>query len=345
MRDGVALTAKSTLPPPEGAGDSGRRRRRRVPLKFWFGPMKLWSVAFMMEVEPRRAHSLDCSAVSIPELAALPREIDGVYRPSERIDAGEPDWQLAGGWLRYVESRFRRRFIDLTTGFDAYLSKFSSKTRSTFRRKMRRFREASSGNIEWRAYRSASEMQAFHTEARRISAHTYQEKLFDAGLPDGSGFVTGMLARAEAGLVRGFILFLHGEPVAYLYLPIADGRVIYGYLGFNPAYASLSPGTVLQLLALESLFAERTHRIFDFTEGEGEHKRLFATHEHLCGNVYYLRPTLRNRTVVRLHLATRRLSDFADRQLVRRNLKIGLKHYLRGQHRILQRNTAGRGGG
>jgi CelD/BcsL family acetyltransferase involved in cellulose biosynthesis len=296
-----------------------------------------------MEVKPWRADFPDYSASSLPDLTALPREADGVYRPSERVEAGEPDWQISGGGLRYIESRFRRRSIDLTTGFDAYLSKFSGKTRSTFRRKLKKFREAASGNIDWRAYRSAGEMQAFHAEARQISARTYQEKLFDAGLPEDPDFVAGMLARAEAGLVRGFILFLGGAPIAYLYLPIADGRVIYGYLGFDPAYANLSPGTVLQLLALESLFDEGIHRIFDFTEGEGEHKRLFATHEHLCGNVYYLRPTLRNQAVVRLHLATRRLSDFADRQLVRRNLKVRLKHYLRGQRRISHENAADNG--
>jgi len=332
----ATLTAHSTLPPPEAAEDGARRHRRKVLLKFWFGPVRLWSVAFMMEVEPRQVHSLEHSAASNADLAALPREVDGVYRPSECIEAGEPDWQLADGALRYVESRFRRRFIDLTTGFDTYLSKFSSKTRSTFRRKMKKFCEASSGSIEWRAYRSASEMQVFHTEARRISRRTYQEKLFDAGLPEGAEFVTRMLARARSGLVRGFILFLRGEPVAYLYLPISDGRVIYGYLGFDPAYASLSPGTVLQLLALETLFAERVHRIFDFTEGEGEHKRMFATHEHLCGNVFYLRPTSRNRAVVRLHIASRRLSSFVDRQLLRRDLKVRLKHYLRGQRRVLR---------
>lgn len=331
MQDETARTAPAPAFFPAAAGDGHRRFRRRVALKFWFGPIKLWSVAFTMEVERWRPDSLDRSVSSMPDMAALPRELDGVYRPSARIDADEPDWRIVSGGMRYIESRFRRRFIDLTTGFDAYLSKFSSKTRSTFRRKMRRFREASSGSIDWRAYRSAREMQTFHAEARQVSKRTYQEKLFDAGLPENPDFVAGMLARAEAGRVRGFILFLGGAPVAYLYLPIADDRVIYGHLGFDPAYANLSPGTVLQLLALESLFAERIHRLFDFTEGEGEHKRLFATHEHLCGNVYYLRPTSRNQVIVRLHLAMRRLSDFVDRQLVRRNLKVRLKQYLRGQ--------------
>lgn len=326
----LAATAAATI--PEAAGGGRRQPRRKVELKFWFGPLRLCSVAFAMEVEPWRPGSLDEPAPQAPDLAVLPRELDGLYRPSQRLDAGAPDWRLSGEALHYVESRFHRRFIDLTTGFDAYLSKFSGKTRSTLRRKVKKFREASCGEIDWRAYRSPGEMEAFHAAARQVSKRTYQEKLFDAGLPEGQDFLAGLRARAEAGGVRGFILFLGGAPVSYLYLPIVDSRVIYGHLGFDPAYTPLSPGTVLQLLALESLFAEARLSLFDFTEGEGEHKRLFATHERLCGNVFYLRPTLRNRAIVRLHRETRRLSDFTDRRLAQSNLKTRLKRYLRGQH-------------
>jgi hypothetical protein len=326
-----------------------RRSQRQVELKFWFGPVKLWSVAFDMEVQQWRPDPFCQAAYAAPVPNSLPDDLDGIYRPSEIIGANDPDCGFIGPSLRYVESRFNRRFIDLTTGFDAYMAKFSSKTRSTLRRKLRKFEEASSGRLDWTAHRSAPEMQVFHEEARRVSRRTYQEKLFDSGLPEDGTFLRTMLERADAGQVRGFILFLAGVPVSYLYLPIADGRVIYGHLGFDPAYAALSPGTVLQLLALESLFAEGVHRVFDFTEGEGEHKRLFATHERLCGNVFYLRPTLRNRAVVRLHLVTRRLSSAAERQLARRDLKVRLKHYLRGQRRVAQdqvtRAEAGRSDG
>lgn len=331
MQDNATLAEQAAVPAPEATPHGQMRRRRDVDLKFWLGPLKLWSVSFTVEIEPWRPYPLDQPVPAPPDLAGLPLDVDGLYRPSQRIDAEEPDFRLQDRALRYIESRFHRRFIDLTTGFDAYMSKFSGKTRSTFRRKIRKFREASLGNIDWRCYRSVSEMREFYDQARGISRRTYQEKLFDAGLPEGGSFVSGMLARADAGSIRGFLLFLAGEPVSYLYLPVSDDRVIYGHLGFDPAYASLSPGTVLQLHALESLFAEGTLRVFDFTEGEGEHKRLFATHECLCGNVFYLRPTAKNRAVVQLHLAARRVAGFADRELARHSLKTRLKQYLRGQ--------------
>ena len=39
----------------------------------------------------------------------------------------------------------------------------------------------------------------------------------------------------------------------------------------------MSPGTVLQYLALESIFDEKVNSYFDFGEGEGDHKKMFAT--------------------------------------------------------------------
>ena len=140
-----------------------------------------------------------------------------------------------------------------------------------------------------------------------------------------------MRALANADALRGSILFLEAKPISYLYLPIKDGRVIYGHLGFDPAFARYSPGIVLQLLALESLFSENSYQVFDFTEGDGAHKRLFSTTERYCGNVFYLRSTIKKRLILHLHLAVRWFSDFADSVIVKSGLKERLRRALRGQ--------------
>ena len=41
--------------------------------------------------------------------------------------------------LRYVVKQYNRRFIDLRDDFDGYMGKFSRKTRSALRRKLRKF--------------------------------------------------------------------------------------------------------------------------------------------------------------------------------------------------------------
>lgn len=193
---------------------------------------------------------------------------------------------------------FQRHYILMDGSFDDYLARFSGKTRSTLRRKAKKFAKADGGNLDVRTYTSAGELARFLDLALPLSDKTYQARLLDAGLPDDEDARTAMLEAAEAGQMRCFLLFLHGEPVAYLALPVRGQTLVYAHLGYDPGHASLSPGTVLQMEALRVLFAEERFRFFDFTEGEGAHKALFGTHSIACCSFVLLRRTLANRLLL-----------------------------------------------
>jgi CelD/BcsL family acetyltransferase involved in cellulose biosynthesis len=198
----------------------------------------------------------------------------------------------AGGLRPFVRQRYTRYYADLSAGFDAYLASFSSKARSTLLRKVRRFAERSGGTIDIRAYRTPEEYESFFALARIVSRKSYQERLLDAGLPEHER--DAMIALAARDGLRAFLLFLDGEPVSYLYLPARGDTLIYAYLGFDPALADLSAGTVLQFEAMRLLIEEGRFRRLDFTEGEGQHKRLFATGGVACVDLLLLRPSLAN---------------------------------------------------
>jgi len=104
-----------------------------------------------------------------------------------------------------------------------------------------------------------------------------------------------MHALAAADRLRAWLLYVGGEPAAYLYTPIQGGVVRYDHVGHDPAFSDLSPGGVLQLEALRDLFAEDTLSRFDFTEGDGQHKRQFATGGVECVDLLLLRASLANR--------------------------------------------------
>jgi len=194
----------------------------------------------------------------------------------------------------FVRQRYRRGYARLDGDFDAYLAGFSAKSRSTCRRKVKKLAERSGGKLDIRCYRTEEEIALFHAEARALSAKTYQERLLDAGLPDGAEAVAGMRALARAGRARGWLLFLDGAPIAYLYAPAQGATLIYAHLGYDPDFADHSPGTVLQLEAMRQLMEEKSFLLFDFTEGEGQHKRLFATGGVDCVDLLLLRPTAGN---------------------------------------------------
>jgi len=199
---------------------------------------------------------------------------------------------IAGGRQDY-----RRHYIDMGTGFAGYMERFSSKTRSTLRRKARKLAE-DAGGYAVTEHRTPAEIEAFLAAALPLSARTYQARLLDAGLPDSPEARRAMLEAAEDDRMRAFLLHAGGAAVAYLSLPVSGRTLVYAHLGYDPDWARLSVGTVLQMDALERLFAEDRFAWFDFTEGEGAHKEMFGTHSAECASLVLLEPTLANRTLL-----------------------------------------------
>jgi CelD/BcsL family acetyltransferase involved in cellulose biosynthesis len=185
----------------------------------------------------------------------------------------------------------------MSLGHDGYMLRFSGKTRSTLRRKARKLAEDAGGYHVTR-HASPAEIEDFLARALPLSARTYQARLLDAGLPDSPAARRAMLEAAEAGRMRCFLLHAGGEAIAYLALPVIGQTLVYAHLGYDPAWARLSPGTVLQMDALEALFGEGGYRWFDFTEGEGAHKALFGTDSVDCASLMLLRASLANRALL-----------------------------------------------
>jgi CelD/BcsL family acetyltransferase involved in cellulose biosynthesis len=172
-------------------------------------------------------------------------------------------------------------------------------------------------------------MEKFHAAAREVSSRTYQEKLLDAGLPASEDFREHITRLAEADAARGYVLFHARKPIAYVFCPIVNGTVVYQYVGFDPDYREQSPGTVLQYVLLESLFAEGKFRLFDFTEGEGPHKELFSTESVACADLYFLRPTPSNVFLVALYVVVSSVSKAAVSLLKKLNIHRRVKALIR----------------
>ncbi len=221
--------------------------------------------------------------------------------PTERLAAIAARYPgfVAGGRQDY-----RRHYIDMTGSFEDYMARFSGKTRSTLRRKAKKLAEETGGTTITE-HRTPAEIEAFLAAALPLSARTYQARLLDAGLPDSPEARRAMLEAAEDDRMRGFLLHAGLRPIAYLSLPVVGATLVYAHLGYDPDHARLSPGTVLQMEALERLFAEQRYRWFDFTEGDGAHKAMFGTGSAQCSSLVLLRPTLANRAL----LATRGAFD------------------------------------
>ncbi|MEL7691653.1 GNAT family N-acetyltransferase [Citromicrobium bathyomarinum] len=263
---------------------------------FTIGARRLFAVkrhvaTMAFTLEDALSETLPASLEPVPAADGV-RVLSAPHSIADEIVLALPD-HVAG-----AREDYRRHFIAMDGNFEDYLARFSSKTRSTLRRKAKKFAAAGGGALDVRTYRTRDEVERFLDLALPLSAKTYQSRLLDAGLPDSDAAREAMLARAGRGDMRCFLLFLGGEPVAYLSLPVQGQTLVYAHLGYDPAHAALSPGTVLQMEALRMLFGEERFRFFDFTEGEGAHKALFGTHSVACCSFLLLRRTLANRALL-----------------------------------------------
>ncbi|MFN3990874.1 MAG: GNAT family N-acetyltransferase [Erythrobacter sp.] len=268
-----------------------------VTIDFTLGSRRLLAVPRQLGVWSFSLEEVLAAETSAALPAAPPAGRDGLRVLSApatavpAITARFPDL-IAG-----ARQDYRRHYIDMSLGFDGYMARFSGKTRSTLRRKARKLAEETGGYIVTR-HITPADIEDFLAQALPLSAKTYQARLLNAGLPESPEARRAMLAAAEDNRMRCFLLHAGGEPIAYLALPVIGATLIYAHLGYDPAAARLSPGTVLQMDALEQLFAENRYRWFDFTEGEGAHKALFGTHSAACASLVLLRASLGNRALL-----------------------------------------------
>lgn len=303
---------------------------RPVPLKFQFGDWTLFSVTLRLQVSSIELKD-EMPAQAEPE---APDGVDGAGAQGFLIRGlpvaeSLPALSRQGRFLRYAPLQYDHCYIDLRTTFQAYRDKFSSKTRSTIQRKIRKYAEHCGGEVPWRSYKTRQEVPEFLSLARKVSALSYQERLLGVGIPDTEEFASQACALADEDRLRAYVLF-HGErPVAYLYCPVHEGVVVYAYLGYDPAFMQWSVGTILQWLALEQLFDEARFTYFDFTEGQSDHKRLFSTHQRRCANVYFIRSSMWTRALVAAHRGLDRSAGLAGQLLERWGLKARVKRLIR----------------
>lgn len=312
-------------PPPPFESGTAAAKTVSLPFRFQLGERTLFKVT-------RQLQSRNATLAEILDDRLPPLDMAGggmIYRslPAERVAALG---QAAGG-LAYVRQAYPRYYAKLSGDFDGYLAGLSGNTRSQLKRKVKAFEKHCGGALDVREFCDVASLPEFFALAREVSTKTYQERLLNAGLPDSAAFRADAEQRAAAGNLRAYILFDAGRPISYLYLPVRDGVVIYEYVGYDPDLAHLSPGTVLQFEAMRRLFGEGHYRYFDFTVGDGQHKRQFSTGMVECVDLVILPRTATNRLLIGAHRSFNRRVEQAGTLAERWGVKARMRRLLRGQ--------------
>jgi uncharacterized protein YndB with AHSA1/START domain len=217
-----------------------------------------------------------------------------VGSPLHRLATERASWATRG--RTWPASPRWRLFLPST--LDEILELQSARTRGNHRRYARRLEEELGAALSFDVYRDPADLPRVLHDCAAVSETTYQRAL-------GGGFAAGTEERrllelaARQGWLRAYVLSVAGEPRAF-WIGNAYGRVFHtGPTGYDPALASLRPGTYVLLRMLEDLCADPDVDEVDWGLGDSEYKRHFATHGWLEEDVLVFAPTFRG---VRINL-------------------------------------------
>ena len=173
-------------------------------------------------------------------------------------------WQRDTGAACEEISKQTSPYIVLQENWEQHFASLPKKFRSTIRNGEKRMRE--SGQLEYREFHDASDLDSFAAAALEIERDSWKEAAGTSLTANRvqEDFHTDLLqGAAQSGWLSGHLLLLDGEPVAYVHGLLYNGIFSDLKESYKSRYREMSPGHVLKAFAFESLYARRA-RIYDF---------------------------------------------------------------------------------
>jgi hypothetical protein len=293
---------------------AGRIDSRRLPAKLGYTTLYAPRV--------RLLHVID-GGVYLPEPATLEaaqaavraalqaREFDAVALPHLPLDSPVLDAfeSLGGPWRHQRRTRAQpRRRLVLPDSFEQFVASRSANTRWRIRRDARRLAAAFGDDLSLEIVREPSQLERLFTDAERIARATYQRAL-------GAGFADTPERRALTdvalanGWLRGYLLYLRGEPIAFWICSVYRGTLLIRLTGYDQAYAELRVGLFLLTKVIEDAIDDPAVAIVDFGQGEAAYKQQLGDTSELERDLIVFAPTLR---AVRINLLRNIVLVFAD---------------------------------
>src|SRR5207248_1622362 len=143
-------------------------------------------------------------------------------------------------------------------------------------------------------FRETSELNTLIADVERVASKSYQRGL-GVGFFDNAEIRQRLQLKATKGWLRGYVLYIKECPCAFWIGDINGKTFGSDYVGYDPDFASYSPGMYLIMKVVEG-FCDRNHERVtevDFATGHAEYKQALSNQEHREVSVYIFAPTLK----------------------------------------------------
>jgi CelD/BcsL family acetyltransferase involved in cellulose biosynthesis len=174
------------------------------------------------------------------------------------------DTARRGNWRSLVLGRVSSPYIPFQENWESHFAALPKKLRSTMRNGEKRLRER--GELSYREFVSPQDVSEFNEAAKSIEADSWKSAAGSAiaSNPVHEAFHSALAFRAAVnGWFSGHILFLDGNPIAYILGLLHKGVFLDLKESYRSPFREMSPGHVLKLFAFPSLYQKQT-RWYDF---------------------------------------------------------------------------------
>jgi hypothetical protein len=247
-------------------------------------------------------------ALTVPALAKLAGLIEAVLQSGDVDAVAFPPFEVGseleaafgsiGGILGHqpLIAPWTRRRLVLPGAFEDFMASRSHKTRKGVRRDARKLEGTYGDRLSVEILRAPGDLERLVHDSDRVAGSTYQRRL-------GVGFADTAEQRAvarvglEHGWVRGYLLYLDSDPVAYWLCTVFGDTMVLKNGGFDETYASYRTGIYLLMRVIEDACRDPDLRVLDFGPGDSAYKQQFSNESHEERNLVLFAPTFRARRI------------------------------------------------
>jgi hypothetical protein len=232
----------------------------------------------------------------------------------------------------FCRERFVRRgwnwIFSLPDSKEAFFASLSHNARGQIRGLANRLAAKYGERLSLEVFRSPDDIDRLFTDLVPLAAKTYQRSLGVAFLDTEEQRHTTVLAM-ERGWFRAYVLYLDGEPVAFVNGIAYGGTFFLTKTGYDPALRHDSLGRFVLNRMLQDLCEDDDVHTFDFGSGDAEYKRRFATAGFEEANVLIFAPTFRAVRINSVRTAIMAADEGARRTLDRTGALAPVKKWWR----------------
>ncbi len=186
-----------------------------------------------------------------------------------------------------------------------YWSHFTSKQRKNIKRDAKLLQTHCNNKLELKRFNTRRQLPDFMRAALEISRVSWQEKGGDGHFRDGVDWDKTLSDLADRGVLRSYVLYGDGVPLAFTVGYEYRNRYYYMMTGYDRRLCRLAPGISLLTMIIEDLYRTGSPRSLSFGFGDNRFKREFGNRHRPHAHVVLVRNSIANHLRVSSHAAFR----------------------------------------